>query len=99
MEAHQIDEAAHRKPYPSFTKRVDLDQAWRASAACIGYPPELWFPWDATTGKRSTRRRVPGVAEKICDECEVRAECEQYGRAARPTDGIWGGLPPDQLRS
>ena len=98
MVSHQIDDVAHRKPYPSFTKRIDLDDAWRALAACQGYPYELWFPWDATTGKRSTRKRQPGLAEQICAECEVRADCEAFGRAARPTDGIWGGLPPDELR-
>ena len=93
--SRQIHDVAHRKQYRSNTVRVDLDDAWRALAACIGYPFEVWFPWDATRD----RRRTPGLAEQICAECPVRVECEQFGRATRPTDGIWGGLPPSRLRS
>ena len=98
MASHQAHDVARRKPYPTTTLRVDQDDAWRTLAACIGYPYELWFPWDATAGTRSKRTRQPGLAEKICADCDVRAECEQFGRATRPSDGIWGGLPPNKLR-
>lgn len=31
------------------------------------------------------------LLRSICRGCPLRAECDAYGRAAKPTSGIWAG--------
>lgn len=81
-------------PYLPTLIPASTDDAWRDSAACVGYPSEVFFPWDSA----SNRVRHPGLAEDICNQCQVKAECEEYARRLQPSDGIWAGLSPRQLK-
>lgn len=35
-------------------------------------------------------------AKRLCSFCPVREECRDYAIANDETDGIWGGLTPDE---
>ena len=61
--------------------------AWMDQAACRGYDPEWWF---ADSSKPTDR----DDAMKICQHCTVKTECAVLG--TQYTDGIWGGLTPQQ---
>jgi WhiB family redox-sensing transcriptional regulator len=50
-------------------------------------PTELWFP---------ERGERPEVAHKVCNGCDVRAECLAYGLGEG--FGIWGGLSERRRR-
>ena len=70
------------------------DDEWRTKAACLGWPPDLWFPPDTQTGKH--RKHNPGKAEAICGTCKVRAECLAVAKSSKSTEGIWAGTTPRQ---
>jgi WhiB family redox-sensing transcriptional regulator len=56
--------------------------------------PELYFPeppygqmtWDIRTAK------------EICEQCPLRTECLEFAIKADITDGIWGGLLPEERK-
>ena len=79
---------ARHGPYTPTVPSDTTGEAWRAGAACVGYPSEWWFPWE-TVGKNQPR--TPGRAEAICAECPVKRECAAYARRTNTRDGIWGG--------
>jgi WhiB family redox-sensing transcriptional regulator len=68
-------------------------------AACIGYPPDWWFP----------EERVPDPlhleeVRAVCVSCPVRRECLDYALVAdhvgpRGGHGIWAGLSEGQRMS
>lgn len=58
---------------------------WQASAACIGYDPELWYPEDWDTSSKLK-------AKKICSGCPVRQECREFALGDPAGEwGLWGG--------
>lgn len=66
--------------------------AWTADAACVGTPPEAWFPG---VGEPVTLLR------RICRDCPVRTECLNLAMRAENTHvgrdhrhGVYGGLSP-----
>ncbi len=56
---------------------------WRRQAACVGRPPEWWFP--APGGDTS-------AAEAVCARCRVAADCYAWAVETGRTSGIWGGV-------
>ncbi|MFI2314120.1 WhiB family transcriptional regulator [Streptomyces sp. CB00072] len=61
---------------------------WMASALCATNPdPDLWFSAGVAGDK----------AKKICGNCPVRTQCEEYARELEGTacivyrHGVWGG--------
>ena len=80
---------ARHGPYtPTFLSGT-TDESWRDEAACVGYPPEWWFPADSVGRPVGTRQ--PGRAEAICADCPVQLQCALEARRTRSTDGIWAG--------
>ncbi len=63
--------------------------AWQAQALCAQTDPEAFFPEKGG----STRE-----AKKVCQSCEVRAECLDYALANDERFGIWGGLSERERR-
>ncbi|WP_424945202.1 WhiB family transcriptional regulator [Canibacter zhoujuaniae] len=63
--------------------------AWQADALCAQTDPEAFFPEKGG----STRE-----AKRICEQCEVRAECLEYALANDERFGIWGGLSERERR-
>jgi len=63
--------------------------AWQDRALCAQTDPEAFFPEKGG----STRE-----AKKVCNGCEVRAECLDYALANDERFGIWGGLSERERR-
>jgi WhiB family redox-sensing transcriptional regulator len=62
---------------------------WQADALCAETDPEAFFPEKGG----STRD-----AKRICELCEVRAECLDYALENDERFGIWGGLSERERR-
>jgi len=60
-----------------------------AGAACVGTSPDIFFP---SPGARLTK----SVALAVCARCPVREPCLQLALDHNETDGIYGGLGPDE---
>ena len=65
--------------------------SWGELAACINHDPELFFP------EHGIRMNSPAL--KICAGCPVLAECSDYAKKIKPSDGIWAGKNYTQRRS
>ncbi|MBT1018598.1 WhiB family transcriptional regulator [Canibacter sp. lx-72] len=63
--------------------------SWQQRALCAETDPEAFFPEKGG----STRE-----AKKICQQCEVRAECLEYALQSDERFGIWGGLSERERR-
>lgn len=63
---------------------------WRDQALCAQTDPEAFFP---------DRGGSPLEAKRICNRCEVTAECLFYSLTVPPTPvGVWGGLTERERR-
>src|SRR3954454_11398498 len=63
--------------------------SWQERALCAQTDPEAFFPEKGG----STRE-----AKRVCQSCEVRAECLEYALAHDERFGIWGGLSERERR-
>jgi WhiB family redox-sensing transcriptional regulator len=71
---------------------VDEDQgqlSWQVDALCSQVDPEAFFPEKGG----STRD-----AKRICEQCDVRAQCLDYALQNDERFGIWGGLSERERR-
>ena len=66
---------------------------WMQHAACrgIAYQPEWWWPANAHDPQTP-------VALNICRYCKVRDLCLDYAIQHNETEGIWGGVRPEERR-
>ncbi len=64
--------------------------SWQADALCAQTDPEAFFPEKGG----STRD-----AKRICQGCEVKAQCLDYALANDERFGIWGGLSERERRN
>ena len=62
---------------------------WQEQALCAQTDPEAFFPEKGG----STRE-----AKRICQSCEVKAECLEYALENDERFGIWGGLSERERR-
>lgn len=62
---------------------------WQTEAKCLQAEPDTFFPEKGG----STRE-----AKKVCQSCEVRAECLEYALEHDERFGIWGGLSERERR-
>ena len=75
--------------------RRDIDSteentlAWQTDALCSQTDPEAFFPEKGG----STRD-----AKRICEGCDVRAQCLDYALQNDERFGIWGGLSERERR-
>jgi WhiB family redox-sensing transcriptional regulator len=69
---------------------------WRASAACRGEDPELFFPI-GTSGPAALRQARE--ATTVCAGCPVKAQCLSWALKTKQDTGIWGGLTERERRS
>ncbi|WP_430592379.1 WhiB family transcriptional regulator [Humidisolicoccus flavus] len=72
--------------------RATLDDgalAWQSDSLCAETDPEAFFPEKGG----STRD-----AKRICESCDVRAECLEYALKNDERFGIWGGLSERERR-
>lgn len=74
----------NRELYPS-TPDVQLDAPdWTSEAACANIPTNVFF--DADIIKENERQ-----IKRICNNCPVRLECEDYAISNGLDYGIYGG--------
>jgi len=64
---------------------------WLRRGACKSSDPELFFPLAASPVQEAQ-------AKAVCATCQVLTECRSYALKAGETDGIWGGLTPEERR-
>ena len=67
----------------------DEEEGWQERALCAQTDPEAFFPEKGG----STRE-----AKRVCQSCDVRAECLEYALAHDERFGIWGGLSERERR-
>jgi WhiB family redox-sensing transcriptional regulator len=67
----------------------DNQLAWQTDSLCAQTDPEAFFPEKGG----STRD-----AKRICQTCEVKAQCLEYALANDERFGIWGGLSERERR-
>lgn len=60
---------------------------WQDAALCAQTDPEAFFPEKGG----STREAL-----KVCQPCEVRAECLEYALTHGERFGVWGGMSERQ---
>ncbi|WP_051198420.1 WhiB family transcriptional regulator [Gordonia shandongensis] len=65
------------------------EEQWQDRALCAQTDPEAFFPEKGG----STRE-----AKRICQSCEVKAECLEYALHNDERFGIWGGLSERERR-
>ncbi|MFV0406108.1 MAG: WhiB family transcriptional regulator [Propioniciclava sp.] len=68
---------------------------WRHRAECLTEDPELFFP----VGNTGPAIMQIAEAKKVCDRCDVVAECLQWALDAGQDHGVWGGLSEDERRA
>lgn len=61
---------------------------WYDHAACVGQPPEIFFPED----------KVWAPARRVCERCPVREECLEFAIENGEPHGVWGGWGPRTRR-
>lgn len=66
-----------------------VEDQWQDRALCAQTDPEAFFPEKGG----STRE-----AKRICQGCEVKAECLEYALHNDERFGIWGGLSERERR-
>ena len=67
----------------------DNPLAWQTDSLCAQTDPEAFFPEKGG----STRD-----AKRICQTCEVKAQCLEYALQNDERFGIWGGLSERERR-
>lgn len=67
---------------------VSMD--WVEQARCRGLEAERFFVRGAVQAKQAIR---------VCDRCEVKAECLAYALEHEVDFGVWGGLTERQRRA
>jgi hypothetical protein len=82
-------------------------EPWRDQAVCRpgnGHDPRLWHPrepleWATRQEQRAAQRirhEMTEEARALCMTCPVRDECLDYALDTGETEGIWGGLTPEE---
>ncbi len=74
---------------PGTPGAADGSLSWQTRALCAETDPEAFFPEKGG----STRE-----AKRICNQCEVQAECLAYALKNDERFGIWGGLSERERR-
>jgi WhiB family redox-sensing transcriptional regulator len=67
---------------------------WRQKAACLHADPDLFFPSSDSNAHAALLR-----AKAICRMCPVISRCLQWAVTNNETQGIWGGLTPQERKS
>lgn len=69
----------------------DTDR-WQDRANCVGMVDAMYPPLGPDGHGQYA------VARRVCQNCDVMADCLAYALAAREQDGMWGGLTPTERR-
>ncbi len=61
---------------------------WQDHAACIGEPPDWFFPPHGDSAGHVNNARA------VCARCPVRLACLDYALDSHEHHGVWGGMTP-----
>lgn len=62
---------------------------------CAGQDPKIWFPVEVDKNGNETDNEPVYASpntKRICDQCEVKADCLEFALATDQPAGIWGGM-------
>ncbi len=76
---------------PNTTPRAPY---WGDDAACKDANPDNFFP----DSYRGIDAFAVQAAKKVCARCPVADACLHAALERRETEGVWGGLDPDERR-
>lgn len=80
-------------------------EEWMTQAACrpevYRGDPEVFYPprrrqGAPSPGEEARRDALIAEAKRICDGCPVTAACLEFADRMNETEGIWGGLTPQE---
>jgi WhiB family redox-sensing transcriptional regulator len=92
--------SAYTLTRPVDTREDDRDEDWRLRGACFTEDPELFFPATGTASASQAVRDAAWEAPRaICRRCPVRDECLAQSLDDGDTEGMFGGLTPDERRA
>lgn len=77
-------------PSPMNSATIVAPEPWMAQSLCAQTDPEIFFPERGKTTHHA--------AKQVCDRCDVREQCLAYALRNGETEGVWGGLSPNELR-
>ncbi|MFG1976973.1 WhiB family transcriptional regulator [Nonomuraea fuscirosea] len=78
-------------------RREIVTAEWPKRAACIGVPLYVLYPEDRSARRDEKRPRFnKAKARKVCAPCPVRQECLDWALRSNDTEGVHGGLMPDE---
>ena len=60
-------------------------EPWTEHAACVGAPPDLFYP------DRTNHRARTLAITRFCHHCDVAADCHDYAVRTKQRYGVWGG--------
>lgn len=79
-------------PLAEFFERArNADRSWMPRGECQGLPTEFWFP-DRQVDSASFYE----FPRFVCEQCPVRQRCLDYAVETGETEGMWGGMTPEQ---
>ena len=59
---------------------------------CQTTDPDIWY------GVNDDKTAFYKTAKKLCGLCPVQDACLKYALAANETEGVWGGLTPEERK-
>jgi WhiB family redox-sensing transcriptional regulator len=68
---------------------MDADTEWMAKGKCREMDPAIFFPSDGVGVQ---------AAQRICSDCECKAQCLEYALVNRVDHGVWGGASERERR-
>lgn len=71
------------------TLAMAYDPNWRDRANCLGTDTDEFYP---------EKGGSTAIAKRICDRCEVTAECLRYALDHNER-GVWGGLSENERKA
>ena len=93
--ARQLSEFCERHtPAKPIERDPNAAPDW-AAAACRGMHPDIFYGPEGTTPGNRPKHRTE-EARRICEACEIRAECLAWAIRTHETHGVWGGLTADE---
>lgn len=69
---------------------AEMDDEWMVRAACRGMPTNIFYEFDRHDNK------IEDVKTFCVLACSVREQCLLWALYIPETDGVWGGLSPDE---
>lgn len=64
---------------------------WLKRGACVGVPPEMFFP-------KGSRGGALNKARQVCAACPVIEQCQDHAILHEPA-GFWGGMTQDERQN